>query len=299
MSTQPFSSDSLDELLDRTLQEDIGSGDVTTEATVPPESRARAVFIAKQSGILAGLEVARRLFARVGESIDVSFDRDDGSSVETGSTFGTVDGPVRTLLTVERSLLNIMQRMSGIATATRQMVEAAAPYPATILDTRKTAPGLRPLDKWAVRLGGGTNHRHGLYDMVLIKENHIDTVGGVREAIEAVYQHLEDNDLDLPVEIETRTLEEVRNAVRTGGLDRILLDNMVTVSPDGSIDTSMLEEALAIIDNRVPAEVSGNVTLETVPAIAATGVAYISSGALTHSVTATDISLLMDLQEGL
>lgn len=295
MSKLPISPDSLDELLDRILAEDIGAGDVTSEATIPANARAQAVLLAKASGVIAGLEVARYILSRSDEPFETSWSLEDGHAVTRGSTVGTIEGSARSLLTLERSMLNILQRMSGIATATRRMVEAAGPHPAKILDTRKTAPGLRALDKWAVRLGGGTNHRRGLYDMVLIKENHIHVAGGIEEALTAVHRHLEANDLDLPVEIETGTLEEVREAVTTGGLDRILLDNMVTTRSDGSIDTSMLEDALAIIDGRVPAEVSGNITLETVPAIAATGVAYISSGALTHSVRALDISMLVDM----
>lgn len=295
MSTVPFPTQELDILLDRTLEEDVGPGDVTTQATIPRDARARAAFLAKDRGIVAGLSVADRLLQRVDASLEVSFTVDDGDYVEVGQTFGTVQGPAAPLLTAERSMLNLMQRMSGIATATRRMVEAAKPHPAQILDTRKTVPGLRKLDKWAVRLGGGTNHRQGLYDMVLIKENHIDTAGGIRAAVEATHRFLEEHALERPIEVETRSLEEVRHAVDAGGVDRILLDNMVTVNPEGDVDTSMVDDALSIIGDRIPAEVSGNVTLDTIPAIAATGVAYISSGALTHSVRALDVSLLVDV----
>ena len=175
------------------------------------------------------------------------------------------------------------------------MVEATHPHPARILDTRKTAPGLRLLDKWAVRLGGGENHRLGLYDMILIKDNHIAAVGGVRAAIEAARRFREDGPQDLRIEIEARTLDEVRAVLDTGGVDVILLDNMVDVQPDGTLDTARLRAAVALIDGRITTEASGNVRLETVPAIAATGVDYISSGALTHSVTALDISLTIAL----
>ncbi len=295
MSSLPIPQESLDELLDRILAEDIGPGDVTSEATIPTNASARAVLVAKASGVIAGLDVARYLLSGASEPFEISWAVEDGDTVTSGCKVGTIKGSARSLLTLERSMLNILQRMSGTATATRRMVEAVEPHSAKILDTRKTAPGLRALDKWAVRLGGGTNHRRGLYDMVLIKENHIHVAGGIEEAITAVHRHLEANDLDLPVEIETGTLDEVREAVTTGGLDRILLDNMVTTASDGSVDTSMLDQALSIIDGRIPAEVSGNVTLKTVPAIAATGVAYISSGALTHSVQALDISLLVDV----
>lgn len=295
MSNLPFSPDLLDELLDRIRREDIGTGDLTTEATVPPNTTAQAALISRASGIVAGLEVSRRILAREEPSFELDFQIDDGDSVEEGVTIGRIEGPARPLLTLERSMLNILQRMSGIATATHEMVKATRPHPATILDTRKTAPGLRAFDKWAVRLGGGTNHRHGLYDMVLIKENHIKTAGGIAKAVSAVYRYLEEHDLDVPVEIETRTLAEVKEATSMKGLNRILLDNMVTVAPDGAIDISMLEDALSIIDGRVPAEVSGNITRQTIPAIAATGVSYISSGALTHSVDALDMSLLVEV----
>ncbi len=198
-------------------------------------------------------------------------------------------------MAAERLALNVLQRMSGIATVTRRMVEAARPHPARILDTRKTAPGLRLLDKWAVRLGGGENHRLGLYDMILIKDNHIASVGGVRAAIEAAQQYRQDRDASLSIEIETRTLDEVQAVLETDGVEVILLDNMVTVQPDGAIDTSLLQEAVALVDGRMATEASGNITLATVPAIAATDVTYISCGALTHSVKAMDLSLKIEL----
>ena len=194
----------------------------------------------------------------------------------------------------ERLALNILQRMSGIASATRLMANAAKPYHARILDTRKTAPGLRVFDKWAVQLGGGENHRIGLFDMILIKDNHIAATGGIKQAISAAGLYRQTHAPRLQIEVEARTIEEVDAAVSAGGIDRILLDNMVEVR-EGEIDTSKLQEAIRRIDGRVITEASGNVTLETVPAIAATGVDYISSGALTHSVKALDISLKITL----
>ncbi len=287
--------DALDTFIDRVLAEDVGTGDVTTRATVPPTTRAEARFLAKQDGVLAGLLVAERVFAAVDEALEVAWTKADGNVITVGALFGVVRGPARGILTAERLALNVLQRMSGIATFTRRMVEATRPHPARILDTRKTAPGLRLLDKWAVRLGGGENHRLGLHDMILIKDNHIAAVGGVRAAIEAAQRYRRDEDQNLSIEIETRTLEEVQAVVETGGVDAILLDNMVAVQPNGAIDTSLLQEAIALVDGRMATEASGNVTLATVPAIAATGVTYISCGALTHSVKALDLSLKMEL----
>lgn len=296
MLPEYLSLDEIDALVARALAEDVGPGDVTTEATIPPETTAEAHFLAKADGVLAGLRVAERVFAAVDAEVEVVWESADGEAVTAGTTFGRVHGRARSLLVAERLALNLMQRMSGIATATRRMVEAARPHSTRILDTRKTAPGLRLLDKWAVHLGGGANHRIGLYDMILIKDNHIAATGGVREAIEAAQRHRAAlGQSSLKIEIEARTLDEVRTVLDTGGVDIILLDNMVRRTPEGSVDTSMLRQAVALIDGRITTEASGNVTLQTVPAIAATGVDSISSGALTHSVVALDISLKIRL----
>lgn len=288
----------LDALITRSLAEDVGAGDVTTEATIPEATRAEARFLAKEVGVLAGLAVAERVFRQVDSAVAVRWTQQDGDAVAAGTVFGTVEGPARSLLTVERLALNLLQRMSGIATATRAMAEAARP--ARILDTRKTAPGLRPLDKWAVLLGGGRNHRIGLYDLILIKDNHIAASGGVREALRAARRYQAEHERDLKIEIETRTLGEVREVMEEhdqhGGVDFILLDNMVDVRSDGAVDAERLRQAVALVDGRIATEASGNVTLETVPAIAATGVDFISSGALTHSVKALDLSLKIQLE---
>lgn len=291
----PYLSDAaLDALLAAALAEDVGTGDVTTEATIPPGTGARARFLAKAPGILAGLAVAERVFAAVDPTVRVSWAAADGDAVAPGAVFGEVAGPARSLLVAERLALNLMQRMSGIATATRRMVEAARP--ARILDTRKTAPGLRLLDKWAVRLGGGENHRLGLYDRILIKDNHIAAAGGIGPAIAAAHAYRRRTGrTDLEIEVEARTLDEVRAVLAADPVDYILLDNMVRVEADGTVDTAMLRAAVALIDGRLRTEASGNVTLATVPAIAATGVDFISSGALTHSVTALDLSLKIGL----
>ena len=285
----------IDDLVARALEEDIGTGDVTSLATIPESTTAAATFLAKADGVVAGVLVAERVFAAVDPDLEVRWSKQDGDVVSTGTRFGTVGGRARSILQAERLALNLMQRMSGIATATRQMVDATGSHPARILDTRKTAPGLRLLDKWAVRLGGGENHRIGLYDMILIKDNHIAAVGGVREAIEAARRYREQEGKDLQIEIETRTLAELKTVLAIGGVDGVLLDNMVRVAADGTVDTSLLAQAVEMVAGQFATEASGNVTLQAVPAIAATGVDYISSGALTHSVTALDLSLKVDL----
>ena len=290
-------ADDLDALLDRALAEDVGPGDVTTEATIPEGTRATARFLLKEDGVVAGLAVAERVFARVDPEVDVAWTAEDGDRLEAGTVFGTVEGRARSILTAERLALNLVQRMGGVATATARMAAAAAP--ATVLDTRKTAPGLRHLDKWAVALGGGRNHRVGLYDMVLVKDNHIAAAGGVREAIDAVGRFLERTGRSVEVEVEARTLDEldaVLAALDDGArVDRVLLDNMARRT-DAGLDVSVLEEAVRRVGGRLATEASGNVTLETAGRIGATGVDFISSGALTHSVTALDVSLKVGLE---
>lgn len=283
----------IDALVGRALAEDVGAGDVTTLATVPPERRAEATFLAKESGVLAGLAVAERVFAALDPAVEVAWTAHDGAPVEAGAAFGTVRGPARAILTAERTALNLLQRMSGIATATARMVEAARP--ATVLDTRKTAPGLRALDKWAVRLGGGQNHRAGLFDAILVKDNHVAAAGGLRPAIEAARRYRENHAPGMLLEVEARTLDEVREVLEAGGADRVLLDNMVRHHDDGSIDVAMLAEAVRLVGGRLETEASGTITLETAAAVAATGVTFLSSGALTHSVRALDLSLAVEL----
>ena len=292
----PYLTDQdIDAVIARALEEDLGAGDVTTQATVDPATRATGHFLAKADGVVAGLYVAERVFQAVDTDVRVTWHADDGGAVTQGMRIGTVEGPAHGLLSAERLALNLMQRMSGIATATRRMVTAASPHGAQILDTRKTAPGLRLLDKWAVKLGGGANHRIGLYDMILVKDNHIAAAGGVAEAVRAAQRWRDEHHPGLQIEVETRTLDEVRTVLEIGDVNFILLDNMVDRQDDGTVDTSRLAEAVALIDGRIATEASGNVTLETVSAIAATGVDYISSGALTHSVRALDVSLTIDL----
>lgn len=297
MSTLPpyLSDDDLDALLTRAWTEDVGPGDVTTAATVSPDTRAEATITAKASGIVAGCYAAARVFHHADAPVSIRWHVSDGDRVEPGTTVGALRGKAAALLTAERLALNLMQRMSGIATATRRMVEAARPHAPDILDTRKTVPGLRALDKWAVHLGGGTNHRIGLYDLFLIKDNHIAAAGGIAAALDAAQSYRATHNLDLGIELEVRTLSELDAALDHGGADILLLDNMTHITESGSVDVSMLQTAVDRVDGRCRTEASGNVTLNTVAPIAATGVDAISSGALTHSVTALDLSMGLTL----
>lgn len=261
----------------RALEEDIGNGDVTTNSIVPAGASLRGRIIAKQAGVVAGLGVANEVFRQLSRDIGFTAGVDDGAQVKRGVVLADMAGNARALLTGERTALNFLGRMSGIATLTRQFVDAVAGTEATILDTRKTAPGLRALDKLAVRLGGGQNHRTGLFDMVLIKDNHIDFAGSITAAVERVRAA----GTTLAIEVETRSLENVGEALRLG-VERILLDNM---TPE------MMREAVTLAQGRAKFEASGNVTLENVLEVARTGVDYISVGALTHSPRVFDMSL--------
>jgi nicotinate-nucleotide pyrophosphorylase (carboxylating) len=266
----------------RALEEDLGSGDVTTECTVPTELWLSGRLVARAAGVIAGLEIACLVFTQLDERVQFEMLVMDGEAVKPMQELARVSGPGRALLTGERTALNLLQRISGIATQTRRYVEAVRGTQAVILDTRKTAPGLRALDKLAVRLGGGQNHRAGLYDMVLIKNNHIAAVGG--NLAETVARIREGDPKQRLVEIEVRDLDQLRQVLQLD-VDRILLDNM---------PADQLREAVAMTAGRVPLEASGGITLENVAEIARTGVDYISVGALTHSVQALDISLWID-----
>ncbi len=262
----------------RALQEDIGPGDVTSSWTLPDELRLRGKIVAKADGIVAGLDVARLVFSAVDDSDLFRSLVPDGSAISAGDYVAVVEGPAKSILSAERVALNFLQRMSGIATYTQRYVKAVGSSPAVILDTRKTAPGLRILDKMAVRLGGGENHRMGLYDMVLVKDNHIAAAGSITAAVQRVRAQ---NQAGLPIEVEVKSLAELQEALGLS-VDRIMLDNM---------DTEQMRQAVVLTGGRVALEASGNVSLDNVAAIAQTGVDYISVGALTHSVTALDISL--------
>jgi nicotinate-nucleotide pyrophosphorylase (carboxylating) len=261
----------------RALEEDIGPGDVTTNTIVPMNSSLRGRIIAKQDGVVAGLEIAKQVMLALNKEVTFVAAVQDGQKVTRGAVLANLDGSARTLLTGERTALNFLGRMSGIATLTRKFVDAVSGTNAVILDTRKTAPGLRITDKLAVRLGGGQNHRTGMFDMVLIKDNHIDFAGSITAAVERVRA----SGTTLPIEVETRTLENVREALALG-VERILLDNMTPET---------MREAVKLADGRAKLEASGNVTLENVLEVAQTGVDYISVGALTHSPRVFDMSL--------
>jgi len=283
--------DVLDRIIEQALEEDLAGGDATSRATIAPETRAQGRFIAKESGVLAGLEVAESVFHRLDPSIRIDWLHSDGSRVVSGTTFGRVEGNAIAILEGERLALNFMQRMSGVASATRKMVDLLEGSTTVLLDTRKTAPGLRILDKWAVLLGGGSNHRVGLFDMILIKENHIAAAGSLETALDRTAEK------GLKVEIEVTSLAELKRVLDHGGADRVMLDNFVSVDADGDVDTSALLEAVRLVKGQLETEASGNITLNAVKAIAKTGVDFISSGALTHSVHALDLSLLVSIEE--
>jgi nicotinate-nucleotide pyrophosphorylase (carboxylating) len=269
-------SEEILDIIRRALKEDIGSGDVTSNSIIPADAAMNGKIIAKQNGIVAGLDVARATFEILDSRIQFRAKVSEGSPVETSQTLATLSGPARPLLTAERTALNFLGRMSGIATLTHRFVEAVTGTKAVILDTRKTVPGLRTLDKLAVKRGGGQNHRIGLYDMILIKDNHIDFAGSLTEAVRrARYANM-----CLEIEVEARTLDDVKEALELG-VERILLDNMTL---------AMMREAVALNAGQAKLEASGNVTLETVRQVAETGVDYISIGALTHSVNVFDVS---------
>jgi len=265
------------ECIRRALDEDIFTGDVTTDSIVPVDARLSGNIVAKQSGVVAGLKVSKMVFQQLSADISLTANVSDGSFVESGMVLARVSGSARALLTGERTALNFLGRMSGIATLTRQFVDAVAGTKAVILDTRKTAPGLRAVDKLAVKLAGGQNHRTGVFDMVLIKDNHIDFAGSITAAVERVRA----SGTRLEIEVEARTLEDLREALKLG-VDRVLLDNMTI---------EIMREAVAINGGKAKLEASGNMTLQNVRAVAETGVDFISVGALTHSAPVFDVSL--------
>jgi len=273
--------DQIDKIIRLALEEDLGGGDVTTTALISPEAILNGDFVAKEPGVVAGLEVVARTFRILDDTIDFRARVTDGNTIETGQVLAAVQGDGRGVLTGERVALNFLQRMSGVATMTRKFVEAVRGTKAIILDTRKTAPGLRLLDKWAVRVGGGQNHRMSLHDMVLIKENHIAVAGGISEAVRRVREM---HDRNLLVEVEVESVAELREALGLA-VNRILLDNM---------SLEELNESVKTAGGRVPLEASGKITLDNVGAIAATGVDFISVGALTHSPKALDVSFLVE-----
>ncbi len=268
--------------IDEAIKEDIGDGDHSTLASVPADLQQRAHLIIKHDCILAGIDLAREIFHYYDKNLKIEILKNDGDQVKEGEIAFIVSGAARSILTMERLVLNCMQRMSGIATYTHRMVELLADTNTRILDTRKTAPMFRMCEKWAVHIGGGQNHRFGLFDMVMLKDNHNDYAGGITKAVEATVKYLKENNKNLRIEVETRNLKEVEEALATGAVDVIMLDNMSLYE---------MSAAVKLINGRVKVEASGGITEDMVHDIAKTGVDYISSGAIIYSAPNIDLSL--------
>ena len=274
--------DIIDPFIVSSLKEDVGDGDHTSLATIPPDTTGKAKLLVKDYGILAGVELAAEIFHVVDSQLKLNIFLEDGAKIKPLDIAFEVEGNVQSILKAERLVLNCMQHMSGVATKTREIVDILKGTNTKVLDTRKTTPGMRYLEKWAVRIGGGVNHRFGLYDMILIKDNHVDYAGGIREAIESARRYVADLNKKLAIEIEVRNIEEVEQVLQTGGVDRILLDNF---------NYSDLSDAVDMIEGRYITEASGGITIDNIREYAACGVDYISVGALTHSVKSLDLSL--------
>jgi len=272
----------IDQFIINALKEDVGDGDHTSLATIPAGTTGKAKLLVKDNGVLAGVELAAEIFHIVDDKLKLTVFLNDGAAVKYGDVAFEVEGDAQNILKAERLVLNCMQHMSGIATVTDEIVDLLKGTNTKVLDTRKTTPGIRYLEKWAVRIGGGVNHRFGLYDMILIKDNHVDYAGGIQEAIEGAHNYLAANNKKLAIEIEVRNLEELDEVLQTGGVDRILLDNF---------NFSDLSDAVDMIEGRYITEASGGITIDNIRAYAETGVDYISVGALTHSVKSLDLSL--------
>ena len=271
----------IDQLIDLAFAEDLGDGDHTTLSTIPADAMGRSRLIIKEDGILAGVDIAEKVLHKVDPSIKIEVFIHDGEEVKKGDVAFTAEGPVRALLIAERTMLNIMQRMSGVATMTRKYQDELKGLHTRVLDTRKTTPGMRMLEKEAVKIGGGTNHRIGLFDMILIKDNHIDFAGGIEKAIKRADDYCRENGKNLKVEVEVRSLDDIRRVLAHGGVDRIMFDNF---TPEQT------KEAVALVDGKVETESSGGITIENLRQYGEAGVDFISVGALTHSVKGLDMS---------
>ncbi len=278
----------LNELISNALKEDIGDGDHSTLSIIDSEVKGKAILKIKDEGILAGIEVAKKIFfyAEPG-SIFTKF-KEDGDTMHKGEIAFEIEAKIHTILSCERLVLNCMQRMSGIATLTKEYTDKLKGYSTKLLDTRKTTPNFRLLEKEAVRIGGGVNHRFGLYDMIMLKDNHIDYCGGIEKAIEKAWQYVQEKKPGLKIEVETRTIEDVKRVMKTGKINRVMLDNF---SPDE------IKEALKIIDGKYETEASGGITLDNIESYAATGVDFISSGAIIHQAKSLDLSLKAEIQQ--
>ncbi|NMB49806.1 MAG: carboxylating nicotinate-nucleotide diphosphorylase [Bacteroidales bacterium] len=275
----------VNKLIDLAFAEDIGEGDHTTLCSIPADAEGRAKLIIKEEGILAGVEVAKEVFHKFDPTLKMEVFIEDGAHVKPGDVAFVVEGKVQSLLQTERLVLNIMQRMSGIATTTHHYVKLLEGTRTKLLDTRKTSPGMRMLEKKAVKIGGGENHRIGLFDMILLKDNHVDFAGGIENAIRRAQKYLKEKGKDLKIEIEVRNLDELKEALRVGGVDRIMLDNF-------SVEDT--RKAVELVAGQVELESSGGITEETIRSYAECGVDYISVGAFTHSVKSLDMSLKAD-----
>lgn len=271
----------IDELIDLAFAEDIGDGDHTTLCCIPDTAMGKSRLLIKEPGILAGVEIARKIFHRFDPDLKMTVYIEDGTAVKPGDVAFVVEGRVQSLLQTERLMLNVMQRMSGIATMTHRYVKKIEGLHTRILDTRKTTPGMRMLEKEAVKIGGGVNHRIGLFDMILLKDNHVDFAGGIENAISRCHDYLKAKGKDLKIEIEVRNLDELKEVMRVGGVDRIMLDNF---SPE------LTREAVKIVGGKYEIESSGGITFDTIRDYAESGVDFVSVGALTHSVKGLDMS---------
>ncbi len=272
----------LEIIIDNAIREDVGDGDHSSLASIPENATGKAQLLVKDNGIIAGVEFAKMVFQHVDANLKFKKYIDDGEIIRYGDIAFIVEGKSQSILQAERLVLNAMQRMSAVATKTKRYVDLLNDYNTRILDTRKTTPGIRALEKWAVKIGGGTNHRFGLYDMVMLKDNHIDFAGGIEKAILKTNAYLKKNKLNIKIEIETRNTDEVQEVLRVGQVDRIMLDNF---------SYEDLRKAVKLIGNRFETEASGGITEETLKKYAECGVDFISSGALTHSVSNMDFSL--------
>ncbi|MDE0559472.1 carboxylating nicotinate-nucleotide diphosphorylase [Algoriphagus sp. NF] len=277
-----LSDSALDQFIQSAFAEDIGPGDYSSLSAFPSDKQGRARLLIKGDGILAGVELAERIFKAFDPRLEVKVFKKDGEAVSFGEIGLEVSGPAASILSSERLVLNCMQRMSGIATKTHRLTQKILHTKARLMDTRKTTPNFRLMEKWAVHIGGGVNHRFALYDMVMLKDNHVDFAGGIRQAITNTKNYLKANSLNLKIEVETRNLQEVAEVLEVGGVDYIMLDNM---------DYDTMREAVDLVDGKMSIEASGGITEETLAAVAECGVDFISMGALTHSVNSMDISL--------
>lgn len=278
----------INEIIDNALREDIGDGDHSSLACVPESAQGKATLYVKDDGVIAGVELAQLIFQRYDSKLKMETFIQDGTEVKKGDIAFTLTGSSRSILATERLVLNFMQRMSGIATQTRQIVQLIEGTSVQLLDTRKTTPGIRYMEKWAVRIGGGGNHRFALYDMIMLKDNHVDYAGGIKPAIERTNEYLKLTERDLRIEIEVRNEQELKEVLEVGNVDRIMLDNFTPERIKAVIDT---------IPSKYETEASGGITLENIRAYAETGVQFISVGALTHSFKSLDMSLKADFSK--